>query len=441
MEETLVPIHQMTKKGRGLGALPATHKRAGQKVEVIGAGIGDVARVALRKKKRGVFTSQLIEVVSPSETREEPVCPHAPLCGGCAMQHVQYQKQLSLKQERIEALFGKADPIIGMETPWRYRNKMEYTFSEDRHGNKYLGLIEAGTRGLVMNINACHLTLAWFNEALGRVRAFWENSGLKAFHAPSGSGCLRTLTLRAGMRTGDKMAILTVSGPLKQNHLEALKEALPDVSLYIRVQVAVKGQPTSFFEMHVAGDVTLQEKMTISGREYTFAISPTAFFQPNTSQAEKLYQCAVDMIDDPGYVYDLYCGTGTIGMLFAAKAKRVVGVELNPYAVYDGRYNIEQNGAEKIDLFQGDVKDILQTLKDQPDTVIVDPPRSGLGKEALAHIQKLFPKNLLYISCNPETQAVDIAALEGYKIARVQPVDQFPHTPHIENIIYLKNSL
>lgn len=376
------------------------------------------------------------------------LCPHLPGCGGCTLQHAAYALQLEQKQSEIGKLFPSfpISPIIPCEHPWHYRNKMEFSFSQNLAGDRFLGLILRKSRGKVFNLHECRISPPWFSDALQRVRTWWDTSGLSAFHFRRGEGTLRTLTLREGRRTKERLAMLTVSGdprfaPTKA-HLTSFVAALQDprMTIFLRVQQAIKGSPTQFFEMHLSGPLHIHERLTLQGKTLIFKISPTSFFQPNTEQAELLYTQAFEMVGPSPrlLIYDLYCGTATLGMTFAPLAKKVVAIELNPHAVFDARMNAELNQIENIEIMCGDVGKYLASVSEAPDLVLLDPPRPGLDAATLEALVRLRPRQILYISCNPVTQASNIAQLLDYQVVKVQPVDQFPHTPHIENIVLLE---
>ncbi|MBT7461129.1 MAG: 23S rRNA (uracil(1939)-C(5))-methyltransferase RlmD, partial [Waddliaceae bacterium] len=269
---------------------------------------------------------------------------------------------------------------------------------------------------------------------------------------PKDKGTLREVMFREGKNTGDRMAVLTVSGnpdyALVHDDIAAFVEAIRascedenhKVSIFIRIQQLVAGKPTEFYEMHLYGPEYVREILDVGDRgAITVNISPAAFFQPNTIQTEKLYALALEHADitEEDVVYDLYCGTGTIGLCVSKAAKKVVGIELSPEAVLDARENIKDNNIENMEVIQGDVGTALADVDDNVDVVIVDPPRSGLDEDAIANILRLRPKKIVYISCNPKTQAKNVADIvaEGYSLTSIQPIDQFPHTPHIENIV------
>jgi len=376
------------------------------------------------------------------------LCLHVPDCGGCTSQSIPYSDQLIQKQAEIERIFADVPvaPIIPCKDPFRYRNKMEFSFSQDKAGNRYLGLILRKSRGKVFNLQECLISPPWMSEALQRVRSWWDSTSLTAFNFRNGLGSLRTLTLREGRRTGDRLAMLTVSGDphfaLNRKQLNGFIQALndPQMTIFLRVQQAICGKPTQFYEMLLNGPDHITEKLHLQGKTLTFKISPTSFFQPNTQQAEVLYNQAIEIanMSPQATVYDLYCGTATLGMAFALKAKKVIAIELNPHAVFDAKTNAEINGISNIDIQCGDVGKLLsQASILQPDLAIVDPPRPGLDSLALEALKRLQPQHILYVSCNPKTQAQNIAELSDYQIIHVQPVDQFSHTQHIENIVLL----
>ncbi|MBP9841773.1 MAG: 23S rRNA (uracil(1939)-C(5))-methyltransferase RlmD [Simkaniaceae bacterium] len=419
-----VLIDRYSKKGHG------AFKRS--KNEIVGGLVGEELIVDNYGK--------LLEILQASPHRVPPRCPHVGSCGGCSWQHMRYLSQLQLKQERVESLFQGAMPILSCDDPFYGRNKMEFSFSEDKAGQKYLGLMMPISRGKVLNLKECHLVSSFFTETLQRVRHWWEKTSLKAFHPPSGSGSLRNLIVREGLRTGEKMVILTVNGDpewaLKKDHIASLKQLFdPNISLFLKLHTAIPGRPTTFSEFHLQGPTHIHEE--VLGKR--FMISPDAFFQPNTHMAEKLYQAALDLAKPAKdmVVFDLFSGTGTLGILFAPHVKQVISIEINPYAVFDAEANAELQGVNNLTCYKGDVGVLLPTLQVRPDLVLLDPPRMGIGKEAIQYLLKLRPERILYISCNVATQKEDIEAL-GYQIEVIQPVDQFPHTPHIENIILLR---
>jgi len=444
MKEIQLTIESFSKKGFGVGFSPT-----GKRIEVSDAIIGDEVMVELKsRRKRG----RVLSVVSPSKDRCTPKCQHATMCGGCTWQVMDYKSQLEQKEAIIQRSFSDLPtdfyPIIPCEFPWQYRNKMEFSFSENAAGAKYLGLMIAGAAPYVFNVELCHLAKPWFSETLSRVRTWWENSDLKAYHMHKNLGHLRTLILREGINTGEKLAMLTISGDtiLDESTLNSFIEAIgPDIQIFIRTQNAQKGTPTTFTTTCLTDREYILEKLQVLGDELFFKVSPTSFFQPNTHQAEIIYNKALSLLEEESsLIFDLYSGTGTLGMLASKKAKKVIGIELNADAVKDALQNTELNKITNFEIIEGDVGKVITHLMSQedfvrPDAVIVDPPRAGLDPLALHHLKTLLPKKIVYISCNPYTQAENITELKkaGYQLKLIQPIDQFPHTHHIENIALL----
>lgn len=465
-------IASLSSKGNGLASFESQTGKP-QAVEVPFTAPGDQVRAQLQRKQGGAYKGRLEEILSPAPERISPRCVHFGVCGGCRLQHLAYENQLQYKESFVRQCFKKLVtpetpfyPIMASASPWNYRNKMEYSFSSDSAGKKYLGLIMDSTRGRVFNMTECHLPNPWFVEALKTVKHWWDESALDAYHMPNDRGSLRTLTLREGQRTGDRMVILTVSGnpeyALTRHHLESFVAYLRDaieptsptssLSIFLRIQQIGRGMTTNIYEMLLHGPDHIKEILHIQidpnqpPTPLTFEISPSAFFQPNTAQAERLYSRALFLTQIPpdSVVYDLYCGSGALGLCLAKHVKQVVGIELSPESALDARTNAKHNGCHNFIVLAGAVRHVLLQLPEQnippPDVVMVDPPRPGLDPDALNQLRDLHPQKILYISCNPVTQAANVSDLVryGYQIEAIQPVDQFPQTYHIENIVVLR---
>jgi 23S rRNA (uracil1939-C5)-methyltransferase len=467
-----VEISKISKKGNGVGSY-ITENGVERIVEVPFSIPGDKARVRLMRKRGGVYAGLLQEIVGASSDRIQPRCIHFGICGGCRWQQVPYALQLRWKESVVRQQLAPylpndllLRPIIPCEPPWQYRNKMEFSFSSDLAKHHFLGLIMDSSNGKVLNLSECHLVNPWFMDVLQAARRWWENSSVDAYHPPHNTGALRTLTVREGQRTGDRLVMLTVSGnplyalsrPLVDSFVEAMKAAAEPVEgegrlvIFLRIHQIIKGQPTQFYEMLLHGPDHIREKLCVdiggdmAPCEMTFAISPAAFFQPNTRQAERIYSAALQMaqLSKEDVVYDLYCGTGILGICAAQVAKEVIGIELSPESSLDARTNAANMGITNITILTGDVGEELEKLKGEsrakPNLVMVDPPRVGLDDRALRHLLELKAEKILYVSCNPATQAANIGRLVaegGYQVAGVQPIDQFPHTIHLENIVLL----
>lgn len=463
-----VQISELSKEGHGIGYGSDLEEKK-ILVEVPFTIPGDIVQALVLSKKKGIYRCRLESIIEPASKRVQSRCIHFGSCGGCRFQQMSYQDQLFQKESFIRKCFAsvindsiKVHAPIPCEPPWEYRNKMEFSFSQDKARQRYLGLILQGSRGHVFNLQECHLVQNWFVEGLKAVRQWWEKSGLEAYHPGTNTGALRTLIMREGTHTGDRLAMLTVSGnpdyALRHNQIEDFKSALKlaiepqdpsqKLSLFLRIQQIAKGVPTNFYEMLLYGPDHIRETLHIQDvaagpfQSFSFHISPSAFFQPNSKQAARLYSRALQLIQIPkeALVYDLYCGTGTLGICAAKHAKQVIGIELSPESVVDARENIKLNGLENIQILEGDVGTVLSTLNGQPDVVMVDPPRAGLDKKAIMHLLQIKSPKLLYISCNPISQAANLSDLisGGYRLESIQPVDQFSQTYHVENIAVLK---
>lgn len=465
-------ITDFSREGHGLGTWHPPHEGLSRLVEVPFSMPGDEVKVGLLKRRGGIYRSFPLEWVHLSQNRTIPRCQHFGKCGGCRWQHIPYEEQLKIKESWVRHyLEPYLDnhviwwPIIPCSPPWEYRNKMELSFSNDKNGKRYLGLILYGTRGHVFQIQECHLARPWMTQIVKSVSEWWTETGLEAYHLGSDKGSLRNLTLREGIRTGDRMVILTVSGnpnyALNQKHLShfiaSLRKSMESeredhkLSIFLRIQQICKGKKTQFFEMLLYGPDHIHEIINIETAEkkchsLKFRISPTAFFQPNTRQAEFLYSQTIKLMEPSAdsTVYDLYCGIGTLGICLAKQVKEVIGIELSPESTLDAQANVKLNGLKNVTIYTGDVgqllPNILEKEKKIPDIVLVDPPRAGLDSQALKHLLKIKAPKLVYISCNPASQAANLQTLVkegGYRVSAVQPVDQFPQTVHVENIVLL----
>lgn len=438
MEDLIVEIEGFTKKGF------CTSKDASGNILSAIPGEKGLLKKISGKGKRSLYI--LEDLLKKSEDRVEARCKHFTSCGGCSLQHVSYQRQLQEKENIVKNLFSghKVDSIVGMDDPWRYRGKMEYTFSQNKAGEKFLGLIKPKSRGFVENLTECHITHEWYTKILEKVRQFWMNEQLLAYNLHSNTGSLQTLTVRKSAYTGSKMVILTVSGnadfALSKDQMDSFVKAVDDdtCSIFLQIKCISKGTPTRFYEMHLSGPAYFEEKVL----DTTFRLSPKAFFQPNPIMAEKFFAAIKESLALTGKekILDLFSGVGTISMLLSKHADHIVAVEIGKEAVCDARENIERLEIDNIEMYADDVSNFIETRGEHfiPDIVVIDPPRIGMGKVAINFLEKLKPSKIAYLSCNPVTQKEDIEKLPSYKITSIRPFDQFPHTPHLENLIILE---
>jgi 23S rRNA (uracil1939-C5)-methyltransferase len=466
-------ITEWDKTGRGVAEY---HRPDGRNVRVAvpGAIVGETVEaesIARNAKAPPRFIARGFTIVNPSPYRVQPRCPHVGSCGGCVWQHIAYDHQLTIKQQWIETLFAPLcpssdlfQPIICCADPWRYRNKMEFSFSQDLEGNRFLGLFQCDRRRKVLDLQVCYLTDEWMIQTLHAIKEWWKASSVLAYRPTSDSGSLICVTMRQSTTLDDRMVILTVSGnpdyALKKHLLEEFAEQVKNVatppigslSIVLRIRQIAKKMPTQLYEMILFGPDHIRECLEVETKEgvrrsLELHISPQAFFQPNTRQAMKIYSRALQMayLQPQDIVFDLYCGIGAFGMFSALEVESAIGVELSRDSAYDAKTNAARLGLSNFTIHQGDVATVVAAMKKEgvfkkPTTVIVDPPRAGLMGQAIEEIISLEPSTIVYVSCNPETQATDAQELirRGWSIRSVQPVDQFPHTSHVENILLLK---
>lgn len=450
LEETF-EVHKLSKKGYGLSSFK------NKQLEIVGALPLEKVKAKILLKKRKKFIAKFLEVIEPSQDRKEVRCTHFGECGGCSLQHLNYEHQCKLKEEKLSQYYPDLElPKIIQSEPFHYRNKMEFSFSKDRNGKLYAGLHTPYGRGKIEDINLCHIAPNWFSYVLHSVKKWATNHEVEPYIFQKDQGTLQNLICRGSFHSPSKMVLLTVSGnaadALTHDKIYLFKKAVlscfleeeqKNVSIFLLIRQIQKGKETQIFEMHLHGPITLEEKLIVNNQEFSFIVSPQSFFQPNPKQAQKLYEKAIEManLTRQDIVYDLYCGCGTIGICLANKVTHVYGIELSRYSALDAKENIRKNKIENYTLMQGDVvEQFLQLDKDLEGkkVAIVDPPRSGLGKKMITLLLESKVDKIIYISCNPSTQKEDIEELKKrFSIVAMQPIDQFPHTPHFENIAIL----
>ena len=372
-------------------------------------------------------------------------CKYAKKCGACSLLNMSYEKQLSFKMAReIKLLgrFGKVEEIIGMETPCFYRNKSQYAFGVYK-GKTVAGVYQSSTHKIV-DIDSCLLTDKRADEIFTVVKKLLKSFKLKPYDENTGRGFLRHLLVKTGFKSGETMVVLvtcTKDFPKKRSFVNALVKNCPYITTIVQ---NVNSRYTSM----VLGDENTvlygDGKITEYLLGMKFRISPKAFYQINPIQTEFLYGKALEFADFNGEeeIIDAYCGTGTIGIIAGKQVKSVIGVEINADAVNDAKENAKLNGVKNINFILADAgKFMAQTANEgkKIDAVIMDPARAGADMPFLTSLVKLSPKKVIYISCNPETLARDLRFLtkNGYKVRKIQPVDMFPHTEHIETVVKL----
>lgn len=423
---------------------------------------GDIVDVQLTRKRTSFMEGFPVKFHKKSELRVEPFCSHFGTCGGCKWQNLPYSMQLKYKQQQVIDSFtriGKVEipeilPIISSSDTKYYRNKLEYTFSNKRWLAKEemdqeqkemngLGFHIPGRFDKVLNIDECFLQKEPSDAIRRFVREYGIRNGLEFFDLRNQQGFLRTLMIRTS-ETGEVMVTVVFYNENEKKRttlLDELSREFPQITslFYVINQKANDSLADQNFILYRGKDHIL-EKM----EGLFFRVGPKSFYQTNSRQAYELYKIARDFaaIEPNHIVYDLYTGTGTIANFVAGNAMKVTGIEYIPEAIEDARKNSELNGIENTGFFAGDIKDILseQFVKEQgqPDVMIIDPPRNGMHKDVVEKICSILPGKIVYVSCNPATQARDIQMMSDYySVAKVQPVDMFPHTHHVENVALL----
>ena len=443
-EEVELRVDSLAYGGNGVGRLD------GFVVFIRGGLPGDLVRARATKVKRGFAEATRTALLEPGPDRVASPCRHFGVCGGCRFQDYAYEKQLAAKEAQVRDALVRlggfteppVEPIVPADRQYGYRNKLEYSFAPTEEG-LVLGFHRAGRWDEVIDVEECLLTTDVGNAIREAVKRWAREEGLEAYDQETGTGYLRHLVLREGRNTGQALVLL-VTAPGERFDADFLVETLTAFPEVRSIHWAVNDRPaevTNLPSRLLWGEEWIEEELC----GLRFRIRPNAFLQTNTAMAERLYGLARDAAQLTGRerVYDLYCGTGTIGLSLASEAESVWGVEISEESVACAIENATLNGIENAQFFAGNVGQSLEELREKagpPDVVVVDPPRAGLAGKALRRTGALRAPRLVYVSCNPTTLASDLAVLRddfGYTLERCTPVDMFPHTPHIESVSLL----
>lgn len=425
---------------------------------------GDVVDVQLTRMRKAYAESKLLKINKFSDDRIEPFCKYFGICGGCKWQMLPYEKQLYYKEKqvfdqltRIAGLKNlKISPILAANENRYYRNKLEFTFANRRWLHEDEPFVDKNSRELeglgfhapgmfdrIVDINECFLQAEPSNHIRNKLREFTKKNGYDYYNSRSHEGMMRNLMIRTSS-TGEIMVVVIFSKDEKQLINEAMEFLNSEFPNLTSLQYVVN---TKFND-----SIYDQEVICYKGRDYilenldglSFRIDVKSFFQTNTSQALVLYNKIVEFADiqKDEIIYDLYSGTGTIANFVARKCKKVIGIESVPEAIADAKINSQRNNIFNCEFFVGDMRDILSSefisFHGQPDTIILDPPRAGVHQNVINVMREIAANKIVYVSCNPATQARDIALLiDMYDILEIQPLDMFPHTHHVENIVLL----
>ncbi|MDR0970477.1 MAG: 23S rRNA (uracil(1939)-C(5))-methyltransferase RlmD [Lentimicrobiaceae bacterium] len=450
----------------------AVAKPEGKVVFVPFAAPGDIVDLSFFKKKRNYFEGKIIEIKKYSDKRTAPVCSHFGLCGGCKWQHIDYKWQLFYKEKQVKDNFeriGKIDnpeisPILASDKRFYYRNKLEYSFSNRKwltdkadagtHSEddvKGLGFHLPGMFDRILDIKHCYLQ----EEPSNRIRLFIKDyairNKLSFYNARAYEGLMRNMFIRS---TSDEKFMLIIIFQYEDKEvinklLTAVSEEFPEITSLLYAINNKKNDSVSDLPMHLfKGDPFIVEKMASPNplhNNLEFRIGPLSFYQTNAKQAEKLYRTVFDFANpkETDLVYDLYTGTGTMALYFARFAKHIIGIEYVEEAIADAKENARMNHIANTTFIAGDMAKVLDDdfieQHGVPDIIITDPPRAGMHRKVIEQLLKIKAKKMVYVSCNPATQARDLSLLyQQYKIKSVQPVDMFPHTQHVENVVLLE---
>ena len=467
-DELTLDIEKFADQGKALARLD------GLVVFVPQAVPGDKVRAKVYKRQKSFAEAKLIDLLEPSAKRTEPRCYYFGTCGGCDWQHVQYEEQARMKEQSVreallhqgglneEELQGVFRPILQAERPYFYRNKMVFNFSNYRWltpdeiatGKEFdtdfaLGLHVPGNYFKVLDLKECHLQSRLSRQLVNQVRDLVKKREWKPWDIRRHTGFLRHLVIREGKQTGEVMVNLVTSRH-DEERMEVLaaflQDEVPEVTTFVNTINDTPSQTERGDEHHVVfGEGIIHERLG----QLTFEIGPESFFQTNTYQAERLFEATRELaaLRPSDCLYDLYCGAGALSLFMADAVEEVVGIELMEEAMAAARRNAEANGIENARFFAGSLKDRLTDTfigqHGRPDVLLADPPRAGMHKRVVKQIAAVRPDRFVYVSCNPQTQARDLKRLRkatggAYRISAVQPVDQFPQTQHVENVVALK---
>ena len=463
-----VKITDIGNDGEGIGRCD------GYTLFVKDAVIGDCVQARITKPKKNYAYARLEKVLTPSPFRVEAPCPIHRQCGGCQLQTLSYEKQLEYKQNKVrgnlirlggfmpEEVDAVMEPIVGMEKPFRYRNKAQYPIGTDKEGNPVAGFYAGRTHSIIPNTD-CLLGAAGNWEILEAVLSYMREQHVTAYDETTGKGLVRHVLIRTGRESGEIMVCLVINGR-KLPSASALLERLCTIEGMTSVSYSINTERTNVIMgkeiVNLWGRAYITDTIRIyrpglgelDGRKVTFRISPLSFYQVNPLQTEKLYSLALEYAGLTGTenVWDLYCGIGTISLFLAGDAKKVYGVEIVPQAIADARENAALNGITNAEFFVGKAEEVLPEFYEDyvlseelrhPDVIVVDPPRKGCDEQCLETMLRMAPKRIVYVSCDSATLARDLRILcdGGYELKRVRAVDQFGHTVHVETVCLLIN--
>lgn len=465
-------IEDMGVDGEGIG------KYEGMTFFVKDAVIGDTIRAGITKLKKNYGYARVQEILEPSPYRVQPECPLYARCGGCQIQAMDYRQQLCYKQKKVrgnliriggfapELIDSVMEEIVGMEQPYRYRNKAQFPIGADRDGMPVAGFYAARTHSIIP-VEDCKLGVTQNEQILGAVLSYMRENGVRPYDETTGRGLVRHVLIRYGFTSKELMVCLVINGetlPQEKKLVDALckMDGMTSISVNINRKNTnvILGEETRtvWGSDYITDQIHLRDcdhDFALTDTAIAYHISPQSFYQVNPVQTEKLYSLALSYAGLTGRetVWDLYCGIGTISLFLAQKAGKVYGVEIVPQAIEDARSNAALNGITNASFFVGKAEEVLPEFYEKesrkpdadmlhPDVIVVDPPRKGCDEKCLETMLRMKPERIVYVSCDPATLARDLKILcgGGYELRKVRPVDQFGHTTHVETVILLSRT-
>ncbi|MBO4807599.1 MAG: 23S rRNA (uracil(1939)-C(5))-methyltransferase RlmD [Lachnospiraceae bacterium] len=458
-----VTITDIGNDGEGIGKID------GYTLFIKDAVIGDTVSAKIMKAKKNYAYAHLEKVLKPSPFRVDAPCPVARQCGGCQIQNLSYEKQLEYKYDKVkndllriggfsqEEVAAVMEPIVGMDEPFRYRNKAQFPVGCDREGKLISGFY-AGRTHSIIPVEDCLLGVKENKEILEAVLSYMRECKVSSYDEVTGKGIVRHVLIRKGFTSEELMVCLVINAD-KLPRQEVLTEKLQNIKNMVSVSVNINKEKTNVIlgkkTETICGSDTIEDTLwevdpstfNKTDKGVTYSISPKSFYQVNPVQTQKLYSLALSYAGLTGKesVWDLYCGIGTISLFMAPHAKKVYGVEIVPEAIADAKKNAKKNGFDNAEFFVGKAEEVLPKFYENsadedmthPDVIVVDPPRKGCDEVCLNTMLQMKPERIVYVSCDPATLARDLRILVdgGYTLSKVRPVDQFPHTVHVETVV------
>lgn len=449
-EEYIITIEDMGSEGEGVG------KVDGFTLFVKDALPGDVVRVKVIKEGKTYGYGRMMEVITPSEYRVAAVCPVARQCGGCQIQEMSYEAQLAFKEKKVQnnlERIGRLSPsdyemctIIGMEEPWHYRNKAQFPVGTDKEGNIIIGFY-AGRTHSIIPCEDCVIGDAINKRILEIIKDHMKEYGIQPYNEENHTGLVRHVLIRKGFTTGQIMVCIVING-MEFKCSKELVEKLTKIEGMTSVSLNINREKSNVIMGKTVIDLYGEGYITDYIGDVQFRISPLSFYQVNPIQTKELYGKALEFAGLTGNetVWDMYCGVGTISLFLAKSARKVYGVEIVPEAIEDARKNAKLNGIENAEFFVGKAEEVVPKMYKEyglgADVVVVDPPRKGCDEKLLETMISMSPKRIVYVSCDSATLARDVKYLgeHGYKVEKVQPVDMFAHSFHVETVVLLERN-